>query len=263
MTAAAALVVATASVTLVVGSGPSRAATSRVALLLGDSLTAETARVFQPPAGWQLAFIAKPGMAPCDWLTNATPDFYSAMAVHPAVVIVQTAGNDSTGCMRMHGSFPAVGTQAYLSRYESALSTIITVSRQDGARVILLAPPPLLEPHLGAALTAVDNWASRVEHVAISYGPRRSVSFHDGFALQLHCLPGETAQEGCVDGEIPVRTLDDYYHLHFCPLVRDLTYFFTCAVYSSGETRWARATMSLLGSVSSAPGRPGATRATS
>jgi hypothetical protein len=252
MTAAAALVVATAGVSLVVGSDPSRAATSRVTgtrlvLLLGDSLTSETARVFEPPPGWQLAFIARPGMAPCDWLADAPPNFYSAMAVHPAVVIIETAGNDSTGCMRVHGSFPAVGTPAYLSRYEAALDTIFTASRRDGARVILLAPPPLLEPHLGAALATVVDWASHDEHVATSFGPRRSVSLNDGFALELRCLPGETAQQGCVDGEIPVRTLDDYYHLHFCPHVRDFTFFFTCAVYSSGETRWARATMSLLG----------------
>ncbi len=235
-----------------VGSVPSRAAAShvtstRVALLLGDSLTSETARVFEPPPGWQLAFIARPGMAPCDWLADAPPNFYSAMAVHPAVVIIETAGNDSTGCMRVHGSFPAVGTPAYLSRYEAALATIFAMSRRDGARVILLAPPPLLEPHLGTALAEVVDWASQVEHVTTSFGPRRSVSLNDGFALELRCLPGETAQQGCVDGEIPVRTLDDYYHLHFCPHVRDFTFFFTCAVYSSGETRWARATMSLLG----------------
>lgn len=87
---------------------------------------------------------------------------------------------------------------------------------------------------------------ARTEHVHVADGPRRSVSLHDRFALRLRCLRDETAQDGCVDGEIPVRTLDAAYHLHFCPYVADITFFFTCAVYSSGQTRWARATMSLL-----------------
>lgn len=187
-------------------------------------------------------------MAPCDWLSDPTPNFYSAMAaVHPAVVLIETAGNDVTRCMRVHGALPAIGSSAYLLRYESALATVVAVSRRAGARVILLAAPPLLEPHLGAALAAIDEWAARTEHVEDALAPRRSVSLHDGFALKLRCLPTEAAQQGCVDGEIAVRTVDDYYHLHFCPRVRDLTFFFTCAVYSSGETRWARSTMSLLG----------------
>jgi hypothetical protein len=251
MAVAAAMCAALAVSALAVGSSPPRAASAtgtitRGALLLGDSLTSETAPVDRAPRGWRLWFIARPGEAPCDWLTEPTPNFYSAIALHPSVVLIETAGNDNTRCMRVHGAEPSIGSPGYLSRYETALSTIFAVSRRDGAVVILLAAPPLLEPHLGAALVTIDHWAKRTQKVAVAYGPRKSVARNDGFALRLRCLPGETKKLGCANGEIPVRTLDGHFHEHFCPYVRDITFGFTCAVYSSGEARWARATMSLL-----------------
>ena len=187
-------------------------------LILGDSLTAETAPIFKPPAGWQLYVLAHTGYAPCDWLTEPKPNFYSAIALHPSVVLIETAGNDVTRCMRGRTAFPAVGSPSFLWRYESALSTIIRVSRQDGARVILLSPPPFLQPHRGAAVRSVLDWAEGKEHVETSFVPRRAVSRHGAFALRLPCLHGETKEEGCHHGEILVRTLDTKYHLHFCPL---------------------------------------------
>jgi len=226
--------------------GSSRAATVRTALLLGDSLTAETAPAFVAPSGWKLEVLAHPGIAPCDWLTDPHPNFYDYMTKRPSAVIIETAGNYRTNCMSMRGSYSAAGSSVFLSRYKSALSTIFAIARNDGAAVVLLAPPPLLVPHRDAALSAVLTWARVTEHVKTAVAPRAAVSRHGAFTETLPCLSTETAMVGCVRGRIAVRTLDAKWHLHFCPHVEDITPFFTCAVYSSGETRWARATMRLL-----------------
>lgn len=225
---------------------PSRGAPSRVALLLGDSLTRETTPRLVPPTGWKLEVDAYPGIAPCDWLTGGHPNFYDDIKKRPAAVVVETAGNDRTKCMKLNGALPVVGSPAFIARYESSLSTIFSFSRAYGATVILLDAPPLLEPHLGAALATIDAWALDVEHVATSSAPSDAVSLHGAFSEELPCLRGETAKDGCRGGWIPVRTMDAKYHLHFCPYDADFTYFFTCSVYSSGEVRWARATMGLL-----------------
>jgi len=199
-----------------------------------------------PPTGWQLEVDAWPGIAPCDWLTGGHPNFYDDIKKRPAAVVIETAGNDRTKCMKVGGALPVVGSPAFIARYESSLSTIFSFSRAYGATVILLDAPPLLEPHLGAALATIDAWAQGVEHVATSSAPRDAVSLHGAFAVALPCLRGETAKDGCRRGWIPVRTTNAKYHLHFCPYDADFTYFFTCSVYSSGEVRWARATMRLL-----------------
>lgn len=232
------------------GPGASRGATPRLALLLGDSLTAETAPVFVAPSGWRLQIDAHPGIAPCDWLSGPHPNFYDDIKQRPAAIVIETAGNDRTRCMEVNGALPHVGSPTFLARYEAALSTIVALSHDYGARVILLAPPPLLEPHLGAALASILAWAQQAAHVATSTSPRTAVSLHGAFTEALPCLPSESARRGCREGQIPVRTIDATYHLHFCPHAADFTRQFTCAAYSSGEVRWARATMWLLHTLS-------------
>ena len=244
--AGAALVLVVAAVGFAAIPDSSRAATVRTALLLGDSLTAETSPVFVAPSAWKLEILAHPRIAPCDWLTDTHPNFYDEMAKRPSAVIIETAGNFRTKCMTVRGSSSGAGSRAFLSRYKSALATIFADAKRDGATVVLLAPPPLLVPHRDAALSMILTWARVTEHVKTSIAPSAAVSLHGKFTETLRCLSGETAMLGCVKGKIVVRTLDAKWHLHFCPYAKDFTPFFTCAVYSSGETRWARATMRLL-----------------
>ena len=246
LAALAVLVALAAGSPLATGAGASPTAAKRTVLLLGDSLTAETAPSYVPPVGWKVQVLARAGIAPCDWLTEPHPNFYDLIALHPSVVIIETAGNDITACMRLDGALPPVGSPAYFARYESSLATVVSLAERAGATVVMLAPPPLLEPHLGAALTTLLDWAVTSEHVAVSLSPRMAVSLRGAFTVDLPCLRGETARQGCVAGEIPVRTVDDKYHLHFCPRKRDFAPGFTCIVYSSGERRWAAATMRLL-----------------
>jgi hypothetical protein len=229
------------------GAAASRAAaTPRLALLLGDSLTTESEPVFAPPPGWGLKFDAWPGMAPCDWLAGVHPNFFDDMKRHPAAVVIETAGNDETRCMKVNGALPAVGSPAFLGRYESALATIISVAHADGAAVILLAPPPMIEPRVDTAIKAVLAWAQQTQHVEVAWTPRLAVALFGTFTEVLPCMHFETAKLGCSKGWIPVRTLNTKYHVHFCPAAYEFTARFTCSVYSSGETRWARATMRLL-----------------
>jgi hypothetical protein len=233
---------------LLVAPGHSRAATTKTktALLLGDSLTTETWPDFITPRGWRLAEYAYPGFAPCDWLRGVGDNFYRQMAKHPSAVLIETAGNDFTNCMKVNGVLPAVGSTAYVQRYESALATVFHVAARDKATVILLTPPPLLEPHLGAVLNELMAWAHYDQHVDVAFATRLALSAAGNFALYLPCQKGEGAAQGCVNGQIAVRTVDATYHLHFCPYTKDLTIVFTCAAYSSGQERWAAAAMQLL-----------------
>jgi hypothetical protein len=90
----------------------------------------------------------------------------------------------------------------------------------------------------------LDAWAKR--RMQVSGAPRWAVSIDGQPALYMKCLESETAADGCAFGQIPVRTVDEAGHLHFCPYRRDFTRIYTCAVYSSGEHRWARALMRLI-----------------
>jgi len=229
-----------------VAAGSSRVSTPRVALLLGDSLTSESMPVFVAPSGWHLEFDAWPGMAPCDWMIGFHPNFLDDIKQRPAVVMIETAGNDATKCMRVDGRLPAVGSPAYLARYKNALSTIFAIAHNYGVPVILIAPPPMLVPHVDVALKSVLAWAHAIKHVHTSWLPRESVALFGAFTEALPCMGTETASLGCERGWILVRTLNTKYHVHFCPYVEEFTLRFTCAVYSSGETRWTRAVMRLL-----------------
>ena len=233
---------------LVAAAPPSHAAApKRTALLLGDSLTTETWPDFTAPRGWRLTEYAYPGIAPCDWLTGRGANFYKQMASqHPKAVLLETAGNDATACMKVNGAFPAVGSTAYLAKYEQALATVFRVAARDGAVVVLLTPPPLLEPLLGPAMNQLMAWAHYQQHVDVALATRVALSVGGQFSLYLPCRRGETLRDGCAGGRIAVRTIDQTYHLHFCPYLKDFTPVFTCATYSSGQERWATAAMQVL-----------------
>ena len=240
---AAAVVVASGSVAW---SASSQGATTRTALLLGDSLTTETAPDFVAPSGWRLVFDAYPGIAPCDWLDGPTPNATTFLDEHPAVVLIETAANDFTRCMRVRGHLPKLGSAQFITEYERSLTTLFEMARAVDARIVLLSPPPLLVPSRSSALIKIMLWAIDDEHVFVATGPRFAVSSHGLFRLRLPCLRGETAVMGCVGGLIAVRTVDSHFHLHFCPWSDDIVTGFTCSVYSSGQERWARATMHVL-----------------
>ena len=222
---------------------PSSASRERVALLLGDSLTSETRPVFVAPRGWRLEFLAFPGVAPCDWLHGRT-NFYRLIARHPAAVLIETAANDYTSCLKVDGKLPVLGSAAFLHRYEQSLLTIARVAGRHGARVIYVDAPPFFTPSLQRASVALDRWArTRLPTTTL---PRWAVSVDGHAALYMRCQRGETEADGCAFGMIPVRTLNESGHLHFCPYLVDFTKEYTCSTYSSGEHRWARAVMKVL-----------------
>ncbi len=226
----------------VVAATPSGASRDRLALLLGDSLTSETKPVYVAPPGWRLEFLAYPGIAPCDWLRGST--LRRLLNRHPSLVLVETASNDYTACMRVDGTLPVLGDAAFLRRYEQSLTTVFQDAHRVHATVVYLDPPMFFEPAVQRASIALDRWAR--SKVRVSGAPRWAVTVDGKPVVYMHCLASETAADGCLFGQIPVRTVDELGHVHFCPHHADFTAVYTCSVYSSGEHRWARAVDRLI-----------------
>ena len=72
----------------------------------------------------------------------------------------------------------------------------------------------------------------------MAYGPQQAVAPGSNFTSTLPCLPTEKKVQGCVAGQIIVRSPDG---THFCPT--EMVFPNPCPVYSSGEKRWGAATV--------------------
>jgi hypothetical protein len=221
----------------------------RTVLLAGDSLTSETRKLFARK-GWTIKVYAYPGTAPCDWLTSWHPNLVDLLRRRPAYLFIETAGNNSTKCMEhANGSRVQPGTLEYFYRYKTALSTIFALAAHAGVRTVYLAPPPMTEHNLNKANLYLARWVAKGPGhpgVIVSYAARNAVSRGGKFALFLPCLATETATTGCAAGVIPVRTVNDPVHTHFCPYEGDWVKGFLCGAYSSGEHRWAAAVDKLI-----------------
>jgi hypothetical protein len=218
---------------------PGSAATARKTVIVyGDSVVYESsheiATAFAATKKWSYHVRAYIALAPCDYLPMLRADL---AALHPAVVVIQTMGNDLSACMTRVTTDRR--SPAYFAKYRADLHALFRDASRAGAKVQFLQPLPVLAAEFNAALNRIGAIAkaeaAKFKGVKVSAGPRNAVTDAGKFTLRKACLPGETRARGCTAANrILVRAPD---HVHLCPirLVNG------CAVYSSGAVRFAAA----------------------
>lgn len=241
---------------LVAGFAPNAhaAVTQRTALIYGDSLIWESykpiANAITAKPGWSVVNHSKPGTAPCDWLTRLDADLAT---YHPATVTLATAGNTGlTACMTA-----PMGSPEYYDGYRADLDTFFAKVTTAGAKMVFVADPPFVNPDRDAAqiqiITIATELAANYHGVSIAKTARTQLSKGGKYVAYKPCLKTETADQGCSDGKIAIRTISGVQAgLHLCPpgLPPDFPWF--CEVYSSGELRFGTA----VGKVAVHPPKP-------
>lgn len=220
---------------------PAHAATVKTALIYGDSLVWEsaspTAKAFG--RGWQSYNASYPSTAPCDWLVGLDD---ALTTYRPQVVTMATAGNTGFTCMA--GISPA--TPEYFARYRADLDAFFSKVTESGAQMVFVEDPPMLDPQWNAdiaqIITIAVDLADNYHGVTIYKNARAQLSYRGQYVSHKKCLKAETADMGCRDGSIAVRTVTGdpaQIGVHLCP--DGLTFPDGCDMYSSGELRFGRA----------------------
>lgn len=234
---------------------PAGATVHHQALIYGDSLAWEsmpqTKAQFAVHATWSVAFHPLPTTAPCQWLTWLPADLAT---YHPTVVVMETAANawaPDWPCMVDANGAPIVdGTPEFFDRYTADLDTFFATVTATGARLVYMVAPPMLTTVRDADVTRLAQIATTLagHYHGVSISQRGRVAMSNGgrYTPTKRCMRTETAAMGC-DAKhlIAIRTLSGVQAgLHFCPGGLPDAYPWFCATYSSGEYRWARATVS-------------------
>ena len=199
-------------------------------VLVGDSLALEASHL--------VAYLTAPkefgamyfgGTAPCDWVDA------DVQADPTTVVVISFTGNSMTPCMS-DGAGGFLGHGALAARYRADVETLISRSRQGGARVVLVGQPQHAPEYNDQ--DRVDAINDMFREFAASWA---DVSFVDaGAAVETPSgdytdrLPCTWFDYDCAtDGTTIVRGDG----LHFCPVVG----IPPCSVHSSGALRYSLA----------------------
>ena len=230
--------------------------TPKTALTYGDSITWEsnweTVHQFAGKTGWTFHLHAYPGTAVCDWLPWLADDLATFA---PSVVGIETAGNWFRPCMiDANGNLPALGSPAFLAKYQANLATFFATVTATGAKVVFIQSPPMLDSTRNAAITRLNviarSLAANYHGVSIATGPRNAVSASGKYVAVKPCLTIELTNPSCGQagpGLIDIRTIVGIQTgLHFCPDGLQAGYPYPCDVYSSGEYRFGRALANTL-----------------
>jgi hypothetical protein len=208
-------------------------------ILYGDSLATEASGAFvgelARTSDAEMITRPVPGAAPCDAIEAMQAD----LALRPTVVVIQFAGNSASDCSRGPGGERLTG-RAHLDRTIADVRAATELFATRGTRVVLVGGPdvPGLPGNPGLPLAdaynlIVNEWAGRdlgrvryADAAATVSGPDHS------YVDRLACHDGEGEDEGCIDGEVVVRSDD---RIHLCPRPdRSLV----CPVPSPGARRF-------------------------
>ncbi len=233
---------------LMVDARPANAVTPKVAVIIGDSLTYESrfqiaSRMALRP-GWSQFTYGVILSAPCDWLAILP----TMLAHNPSIVGLMTAGNtNGSACMTA-----PTGSAAYYAQYRADLNTLFAAITATGAKVVFQASPPFTDPARNTAVKQLKTIATELAYlhhgVSIASSLRTALSANGLYAQTKPCIATETLAQGCVNGRIDIRTRPGLIDsgLHLCPTGLQPGTFGVCAVYSSGEFRFARAMVNSL-----------------
>ncbi|HET6953340.1 MAG TPA: hypothetical protein VFI47_23365 [Acidimicrobiales bacterium] len=207
-------------------------------ILYGDSLSTEASGTFvkelRRTSAAEIITRPVPGASPCD----ALPAMQADLALAPTVVVIQYVGNNVSPCTRGPGGERLTG-DALAARFDADVRAATDMFATAGTRVVLVGGPDAPGLDGGATLAIVDvyerivtEWAGR-DIGRVRYADAAATVTDDHhFVDRLPCEPDEDAAQGCVDGQVVVRTDD---RIHFCPAPLD---GLTCPVESPGARRF-------------------------
>lgn len=191
-------------------------------ILYGDSLSYEAGGAFRAEiertTDAEVVNRVVPGLSPCDMLDTMADD----LELDPTVVVIQYVGNNASGCSLGPDGEELTG-RALADRYEADVRAATELFAADGVRVVLVGGPDAPGLPGDASLEIgevyydiVNEWAGR-DLGQVRYADAAStVTLDDGtYTDRLPCRDDEGADEGCVDGEVVVRSPD---RIHFCPV---------------------------------------------
>lgn len=206
-------------------------------VLYGDSLSFEAYGAFDDElartSDAEVLARVEPGTSPCDVLETMVDD----AALEPAVVVVQYVGNNHSECMLGPGGEQLAG-RALADRTEADVRAATEIFATQGTRVVLVAGPvaPGLpgDPDLADAYNGIVNeWAGRdLGQVRYADAAATVTGPDHGYVDRLPCRDDEGGAQGCVDGEVVVRSPD---RIHFCPRGGD---GLACSVPAPGARRF-------------------------
>jgi hypothetical protein len=202
----------------------------------GDSLVSESA----PELKWQAALAgldminrSYPGTVLCDWLN----DMSRLSEVKPVVAVVAFSGNYARPCIPPDGKTDA---DVLVAAYDLAAQQALAILGANGTEVVFALPPPRIDIVSSDRLPAhYRSVAARWPSLVRTYDAGRLVADADReWTEKLPCLPFEGEEQGCSEGEIPIRSQD---HIHFClgTLTQPRNVYSGCTVWSSGSWRYS------------------------
>ena len=214
--------------------------------LYGDSLSVETAPWLRSRlTRWKTANLVNrsfPGSAPCDWFSQAVVD----ARTRPAAVIIQTFGNNQSGCqLTKAGNRPRSEGDRYWRDYRYDLRRLARTFPRS-TRIYMIAPPTAYNDkasgrsHKGRMLRTMEKAAYGVANARVIDAGRAAEGPGGTYSRVLPCLPREVCSNSPKRGFTYVRAEDG---LHFCPTVLKATVqqLTRCPVKASGAWRYANA----------------------
>lgn len=224
---------------------------ARTVILYGDSLSTEAGpwirRGLARAGGIHFVSRAFPGTAPCDWLREARSDARS----RPAVVIVQTFGNNQSRCqLTGAGNRPRSEGDRYWHDYRRDLRRL--ASRFASSTTVLLVTSPAAandeaagRSHARRMARTMERAASGLSNVRVIDAGRAVEDRAGRYTRALPCLSSEPCPGDPRPGWTWVRAEDG---LHFCPPVLRATLeeLSGCPVRASGAWRYARAQLEAI-----------------
>lgn len=208
-------------------------------ILYGDSLSVEAAgdfvRELERTTESEVVTRPVPGESPCEALDVMRAD----LALEPAVVIIQYVGNNASPCMVGEDGGTLTG-QALTDRIAADVRTAAELFATAGTRVVLVGGPhapglPAGDATLDIAdayVRIVNEWAGELGRIRYADAAATVTGPDHRYVDRLRCRDGEGPDEGCVGGEVVVRSPD---RIHFCPTRQD---GLACSVPSPGARRF-------------------------
>jgi lysophospholipase L1-like esterase len=207
--------------------------------LYTDSLGAQAENTFseQLRGEARVRSVTVPGAALCDALGPIEED---ANGRSPRLAVLQFSGNNITPCMQGPDGEPLEG-DALVDKYEADARQAVQLLVDADVPIYLVGSPPTTVSD--AATRINERYRQIADELA---GDGADVQFVEAqaavtggggaFTATLPCLPFETPEMGCDQGEIVVRAPDG---VHFCPTgTGDEP---DCPVWSSGAYRFGSA----------------------
>jgi peptidoglycan/LPS O-acetylase OafA/YrhL len=223
----------------------SAAAQTKLVFAYGDAVLGESREALfdalPTSTGVRLTTSAQPFAAVCDMTAWLKRD----LAVrHPALIVLETTGGDSTPCMRdASGKQIARDSPSFYAKFEADVTKFFSTARAAGAPILVTASPPQVFKR------SIDQ-QSRLSSILVKIAQRFPGTIYTNLARDavggskwtatLPCLASERTRADCHAGRIAVRGPD---RVHFCPTsYASLSAFASgCKVYASGAVRYGRA----------------------